>query len=109
MKGNTMMNDLFDALAAKLDAINPDRLDAEAQLEKLHEELDELVDEVRATGGAIQAEKVLAEAADVVIVVTMLVRAFGYDWNDLVDAVEAKMNRNVRRTWAAHNGTARHV
>lgn len=110
MKGNTiMMNDLFDALAEKLAAINPDRLDAEAQLEKLHEELDELVEEVRATGGAIQAEKVLAEAADVVIVATMIGRAFGHDWNDLVDAVEAKMNRNVRRTWAAHNGTARHV
>ena len=108
MKGNTRMSDLFDALAEKLAAINPDRLDAEAQLEKLHEELDELVDEVRATGGAVQAEKVLAEAADVVIVATMIGRAFGYRWADLIDAVRAKMN-HVRRTWAAHNGTARHV
>ena len=97
--------------AAKLAAISPDRLGPEAQLEKLHEELDEVVDEVRSTNtsGAIQAERVLAEAADVAIVVTMLVRAFGYRWVDLIDAVHAKMDRNARRGWAAHNGTAQQI
>ena len=50
----------------------------------------------------------LREAADVVIVAAMLCRAYGFDWEER-EADNAKMARNAQRTWAAHNGTARHV
>ena len=107
----TDMDTLFAKLEQKLRAIGPDRLLPEAQLEKLREELEEVEHEVHYpdTPHIIRSERVLREAADVVIVAAMLCRAFGLDWNDLQGAVEYKMRINASRTWAAHNGTARHV
>lgn len=105
------LEQLFDALEHKLRAIDDSRMTPAAQLEKLEEEVGEVRHEVRnvVTPRMVQAEPVLREAADVVIVAAMLCRAYGFDWSDLESAVHAKMARNVRRTWAAHNGTARHV
>ena len=101
------LEQLFDALERKLRAIDDIRMTPAAQLEKLEEEVDELREEIKYAVPA--SEHVLAEAADVVIVAAMLCRVYGFDWSDLESAVHAKMARNVRRTWAAHNGTARHV
>lgn len=102
----TPLEPLFDALEHKLRAIDG-LVTPEAQLEKLEEEVDELREEIKYAVPA--SEHVLAEAADVVIVAAMLCRVYGFDWGDLESAVHAKMVRNARRTWAAHNGTARHV
>lgn len=105
------LNDLFAALEQKLRAIGDDRMLPEAQLEKLREEVAEVAHEIRYPDMTrmVRSERVLKEAADVVIVAAMLCRAFGLDWEDLMGAVEYKMQINARRTWAAHNGTARHV
>lgn len=105
-----MLEGLFDALERKLRAIDDIRMTPEAQLEKLEEEeVGELREEIKYAVRRMRPLHVLAEAADVVIVAAMLCRAYGFDWQDLESAVHAKMARNVRRTWAAHNGTARHV
>ena len=101
------LEQLFATLEHKLRAIDDSRMLPEAQLEKLEEEVGELREEIKYAVSA--SEHVLQEAADVVIVAAMLCRAYGFDWSDLESAVHAKMARNVRRTWAAHNGTARHV
>ena len=105
------LEELFDALEHKLRAIDDSRMTPEAQLEKLEEEVGEVRHEVwnMAPPRMVRAEPVLREAADVVIVAAMLCRAYGFDWEDLESAVHAKMARNAQRTWAAHNGTARHV
>lgn len=105
------LEQLFDALERKLRAIDDSRMTPAAQLEKLEEEVSEVRHEVMnsVTPRMVQAEPVLREAADVVIVAAMLCRAYGLDWEDLEQAVHAKMARNARRTWSAHNGTARHV
>ena len=105
---NPPLEKLFDALEHKLRAIDG-LVTPEAQLEKLEEEVDELRGEIKYAVRRMRPLHVLAEAADVVIVAAMLCRAYGFDWSDLESAVHAKMARNVRRTWAAHNGTARHV
>ena len=101
------LEQLFATLEHKLRAIDDSRMLPEAQLEKLEEEVGELREEIKYAVSA--SEHVLQEAVDVVIVAAMLCRAYGFDWSDLESAVHAKMARNVRRTWAAHNGTARHV
>lgn len=105
------LEQLFDALERKLRAIDDIRMLPEAQLEKLREEVQEVAHEIQYPDMSrlVRGERVLQEAADVVIVAAMLCRAYGFDWSDLESAVHAKMARNVRRTWAAHNGTARHV
>ena len=107
----TDLEELFTTLEQNLRAIDPNLPLPEAQLEKLREELEEVEHEVRYpdTPNIIRSERVLREAADVVIVAAMLCRAFGFDWNDLQGAVEYKMRINASRTWATHNGTARHV
>ena len=107
----TDMETLFAELEQKLRAIGPDRLLPEAQLEKLREEVQEVAHEIQYPDMSrlVRSERVLREAADVVIVAAMLCRAFGLDWDDLQGAVEYKMRINASRTWAAHNGTARHV
>ena len=105
------LEELFNTLEHKLRAIDDSRMAPEAQLEKLEEEVGEVRHEVwnMAPPRMVRAEPVLREAADVVIVAAMLCRAYGFDWDDLQGAVEYKMRINASRTWAAHNGTARHV
>lgn len=104
------LEELFNTLEHKLRAIDDSRMAPEAQLEKLEEEVGEVRLEVRnAAPRMVQSELVLKEAADVVIVAAMLCRSYGFGWDDLESAVHAKMARNAQRTWAAHNGTARHV
>ena len=107
----TDLEELFATLEQNLRAIDPNLPLPEAQLEKLREELEEVEHEVRYPDMSrlVRSERVLREAADVVIVAAMLCRAFGLDWDDLQGAVEYKMRINASRTWAAHNGTARHV
>lgn len=105
------LEELFAELEQNLRAISPNLPLPEAQLEKLREELEEVEHEVHYpdTPHIIRSERVLREAADVVIVTAMLCRSFGFDWDDLQGAVEYKMRINASRTWATHNGTARHV
>ena len=65
--------------------------------------------DIRLAIDVIEDLYLLHDITDVVIVAAMLCRAYGFDWEDLESAVHAKMARNAQRTWAAHNGTARHV
>ena len=96
---------LFSTLSMKLSTISADRMHPMAQLEKMGEEVAELHEAVES--GSRRA--VLKESADVIVTAVMTARACGVDFHDVIDEVERKMEVNVAREWAAHNGTARHT
>ena len=94
-------------------------LTCEQQAEKLDLELDELMK-------AISPADRLEEKADVAIVLVILEVRFGCAWagfclacllygngdeyaNQILEAVDIKMDINAKRTWALINGEYRHI
>ena len=109
--GAPLLDRLTDELLTKLRAIGPERVTVIAQMVKLQDEVDEVVDAIQLNqlhdGPALA---VLKELADVVIVCNTAARVLGYSTNALGLAVLRKSARNAQRDWyPTASGTARHT
>lgn len=104
---STPLADQFNAFYDLLfEYVGPGRLTLEAQLVKLRDEVDEL----REAALAGDADEILKEIADVVIVALMAGRCSGFAPDQVLRAVQEKMQVNLERQWfPTASGTARHT